>query len=297
MHFDSSQLYRAKKLFALGNTTDILFTSFEGLGAELGTRWRATDQAQKLSKSMREYVIRIKELSEAIGYASDRFTDLLIRQQEIAWKKEALAYETKSDVFSQASDPKALVWQMYMGLAIKDFHVDVGSLMDALAPVVIQVESKLKSKDKRNLPGWADIQQGTNRSYRQQIPDDLRKVVDSTDRWWPSVKKVRHLLTHRKHDRIIFGNSEDGFLFQIYDPSRRPAVVLPQVLYRKGKNVVDFDLYSGFVLVELVTLLDDLGNIIAPKLGIHINGISKMYQREVSKSIADSIERLIQMTK
>jgi hypothetical protein len=296
MHLDPSQLNRAKKLFVLGNSTDMLFTALEGLGAELSVRWRAADHGGNLSQPMRQYVERIRVLSAAIVYASNRFTDILFRQQEIDWKKEVLAYIPKSDVFDQASDQKASSWRMFMGLAIKDFHVDISSLMDALAPIVIQVESKLKTKDVNSLPGWADIQKGTRRSYRKQLSNDICKIIDDTDRWWPSVKKVRDLLTHRKHDRIIFGNSDDGLLFQIYDQTMHPSIKLPSVLYRKEKYVVDFDLYSAFVLAELVVLLDEIGNAIASKLGISKNSLAQMCQREVVKSVAKSIERLIQAT-
>ena len=107
MHLDPSQLSRAKKLFVLGKSTDMLFTALEGLGVELGVRWRAADHGGNLSQSLSQYVERIRVLSGAISYTSNRFTDILFRQQEIDWKKEGLAYVPKSDVFDQASDPKA----------------------------------------------------------------------------------------------------------------------------------------------------------------------------------------------
>lgn len=293
MHADSSRLHRVRKLFVSGDSTDILFTTLEGLGAELSNRWMAIGNDQGLGKAMRENVARTKALSEAIAYASERLTEVLARQQLIGWMKSVLAYETNPDIFAQASDPKAQSWRLYMGLAIKDFHVAIGSLMDALAPVVIQVKSELKLEDRVKLSGWAYIQQGPKRTYREKLPNDLRDIVDSADRWWIAIKKVRNLLTHRKHHRIIFGNSEDGLLFQVYDQSRFPEIQLPAVLYREGNNVVDFDLYSAFVLAEVLTLFDDLGNAIAPKMHIAANNVSQMYLRVVNKSLAQSIEHLI----
>ena len=109
------------------------------------------------------------------------------------------------------------------------------------------------------------------------------------------MKEVRDLVTHREHDRIIFGNSEDGLLFQIYDGRRSPTMLLPQVLYPKGHNVVDFDLYSAFVIAEMVMLFDDLGTTIAPKMQIPQESIARMSLRLVEKSVAQSIERLIQL--
>jgi len=297
MKVDLARLYRARELLVTDETTDILLTTLEGLGVELSNRWRSVGQVQGLSQAMQDYLARARAVSDAIIYASERLTEVFIRHRCIDWMRNELAYETNPDIFAQASDPKAQSWRLFMGLAIKDFHVDIGSLMDALAPVIIQAKGKLKSKDKSNLPGWADIQSGTKRSYREQLAVDLCAAVDSTDRWWPGVKKVRDLLTHRKHDRIIFGNYEDGILFQVYDESRHPKIVLPQVLYGKGKNVVDFDLYSAFILAEVVTLLDELGKIIAPKLQISETGLAQRCLRVVDKSVGQSIERLIRKNK
>ena len=295
IRLDSSRLHRARELFMPSDSTDIFVNSLEGVGVELGNRARAIGKTQGLSTAMREYVARASTLSAAISYASDRMTEVMIRHQEIGWMRTALAYETQPDVFAQVSDPKAVSWRMFMGLAIKDFHIDISSLMDALAPVVIQTKSKLESKDMGRLPGWAEIESSSKSIYRKQLADDLLGVVDSTDRWWPVVKEVRNLVTHRKHNRIIFGNSEDGLLFQVYDRSRKPKILLPQVLYQKGYNVVDFDLYSAFVIAEVVTLFDDLGTAIAPKMQVSQKGIARMSLQVVEKSVAQSIERLIQL--
>ena len=293
IHLDLSRLHRARKLFAPNDSTDILVTSLEGLGVELGNRAMAIGKTQGLSTAMTEFVTRAGTLSAAINYASHRLTEVMIRHRQIGWMRAMLAYETKTDVFEQVSDPKAVSWRLFMGIAVKDFHIDISSLMDALALVLIQTGSKPVSMDKDRLPGWSDVR--NKKSYRQQLAHDLLVIIDSTNRWWPAVKEVRDLVTHREHDRIIFGNSEDGLLFQIYDGRRSPTMLLPQVLYPKGHNVVDFDLYSAFVIAEMVMLFDDLGTAIAPKMQIPQKGIARMSLRLVEKSVAQSIERLIQL--
>ncbi len=281
--------------FQIGSSSDVLTTSIEGLGTELNNRYLAIRNSQSLRQPIKDYITKIHALSQAINYMSKRFTDLLIRQQEINWMKQELAYETSPDVFAQASDPKAALWRSFMALAIKDFHIDMSSLMDSLAPVIIQAEGKLKSKDQSSLPGWPDIQNGTKRSYRTNLSDELQAVIDTADTWWVSIKKVRDLLTHRDHDKIIFGNSEDGLLFQVYDPKRRPQILLPMVIYRKSKNVVDFDLYSAFLFAQVILLLDDLGKIIATKMNISQDITSQNRLRMVDKNIAKSINNFVQV--
>lgn len=293
MDADSSRSHRARSLFVSRESNDIQLTSLEGLGAELSSRWSGLAADQSLGQAIREKAARAKALCVAIAYASERLTDMLVRLQLVEWMKTVLAYETDPDVFAQAQDPKAASWRMYMGLAVKDFHIDIASLMDALAVVVIHAGPQLKREDGDWLPGWRSIRLGSDGPYRKQLGDDLRGIVDSTERWWPGVKNVRDLLTHRKHHRIIFGNSEDGLLFQVYDRSRSPEIVLPAVLYREGRNVVDFDLYSAFVVVEVLTLIDDLGNAIASRMDIAPSAVRQMYLRVVAKPLAQSIDRLI----
>ena len=294
MEVNQDRVIRARQLFTPNGSNEILSTTFEGLGAELGNRLLVLRSGQGFGEKMPHYHHRVKVLTEAMSYATERLTEVLVRLQAIEWMKDVLAYENNPDPFVQASDPRAIAWRLYLGLAIKDFHVDIGSLMDALAPVIIQAGGELKAKDRERLPGWAAIQKGTDRSYRQELPDGLLKIVDDTDtRWWTDVKNIRDRLTHRKHDNIIFGDSENGVLFQIYDGAHQPQIVLPLVLYRRGHNVVDFDLYSAFVLAEVLTLLDDLGTIIAPKVNISQSRVAEMSLRQVHNSVGQSIDRLI----
>ena len=211
--------------------------------------------------------------------------------------RQALDYKAESDIIAQASDLKAASWRMFLGLAIKDFHLDVSSLMDSLAPVIIQVNGQLKSADKVRLPGWEAITSGsrTRRNYRKQLSTDIANIVDKTESWWSGIKEVRDLVAHRKHDRIVFGDPEDGLLFQIYDQVTGPKIFIPQVLFQTGLHVVDFDLYFAFVITEVITLLDDLGVAIAPVMQIPQASCAQMSLRMVDKSVAQSIERLIQL--
>ena len=202
MRLDSSRVRRALSLFRSSERDCILCTTLEGLGAELGNMSASIGSVPGLNKAILEQMERAKSLSASISYVSRRFTELLMRLQEIEWKKEALAYDPTRDGFDLITDRTANRWRMFMALAIKDFHVDIGSLMDALAPVVIQAAGELKQKDQTKLPGWADVQCGTQRSYRATLPPNLLSVVDDADGWWPAVKKVRNLLTHQDHENI-----------------------------------------------------------------------------------------------
>lgn len=297
IQLDLSHLSRVRELFILADSNDTLVISLEGLGAELSNRVLSIKNTPNLPTSMRQYMTQVSKVAEAISYLSDRLTDVIARHQQISWMRHMLDYKAASGVFAQATDPKAALWRIFLGLAIKDFHLDISSLMDSVAPVVIQAEGKLKSGDKVRLPGWEAIvsRSKTGKSYREQLSPDVTNIVDKAERWWADIKEVRNLVTHRKHDRIVYGNPEDGLLFQIYDQVSGPKINIPQALYQKGLHVVDFDLYSAWVFAEMITLLDDLGFVIAPKMKIPPADFAQMSFRMVEKSLAQSIERLIQV--
>lgn len=292
MRLDPSRVRRALSLFGSSEGDFILCTTLEGLGVELGNMSASLGSVPELNKAMTEKKEKLKSLSGSISYVSRRFTDLLMRLQEIEWKKEALAYDPTRDGFDLITDPTANHWRMFMALATKDFHVDVGSFMDALAPVVIQAAGVLKDKDRTKLPGWADIQCGTQRSYRATLPPNLLTVVDDADGWWPAIKKVRNLLTHQDHEKIIFGHPSDGLLFQVYDRSMSAKIALPAITYRTQGHVVDFGLYSALVLSELIFLLDDLGRVLGPMVGVNPERSATMCLREIPEAVYRSIERL-----
>ncbi|MFC2072616.1 hypothetical protein ACFLUU_07970 [Chloroflexota bacterium] len=296
-----SRLRRASRLFKSNGRTDVLVTNLEGLGAELSNRAMAIGNAPGLAANIQEYGDRAKKLSSAVNYASDRLGEVLARLRLINWLTDALSYQTPEDLIAQVSDPKVVAWRTYMGLAVKDFHTDLGSLMDALAPVVTQTERGLGAKQQKRPPGWSDLSgdesNARSSKYRALVPQALLDIVDETKRWWPPIKSVRDIMTHREHDRIVFGNSEDGLLFQIYDRSRTPKIVLPQVLYSKGYNVVDFGLYSAFIVAEFLTLFDDIGNAIAKQWQISRDMAAQMSIRIVEKPVRGSIRRLIKLAK
>ena len=269
MVFDPSQIQKAKKLIVSTGSGYVLQTSFEGLGAEISNRSIALKLMDKNSLNRNwKNGTRFQTLSDSFRYASKRLTDILIRLQEISWKRALLTFDVQPNTFTPQIDPIVFNYSNFLGLSIKDIHVDIVSFMDSLAPVIIQAESNLKPKDRKNTPGWPDIQKNSKRSYRAKMSGDFCTIIDNCERWLLLVKKIRHLLTHRNHEKIVFGNPKEGLLFQVYNQEMQAGIVLPEVLYNSRNNVVDFDLYSAFILSEVFVLIDDLGVLIAQKVGI-----------------------------
>ncbi len=197
---------------------------------------------------------RLNLLVNSLKYLSLRLTDLTLRLQLMDWFWHKTSEEkTQGEFFFYAYSP----------LFIKDFHIDVSGVMDAIAPIVILATQDLKEEDKIKMPSLSDILPESRRSYREHLPDDLRTIIDETLRWWPQVKKIRDIVTHRDHLKLVFGPPTEGKLFQVYDPENRPQILHKALLYKSGKNVVDFEKYASFVWAELLVLLDRLGQSVA----------------------------------
>ena len=60
-------------------------------------------------------------------------------------------------------------------------------------------------------------------------------------------------------------------------------------MHPAGRNTVDFWLYTGFVIAELLVFLEDLGNLIAEHLGVSTNPSTDMGN---FKALAGALNRL-----
>lgn len=226
---------------------------------------------------------RARKLVRAISEFHARQSDLLLRRYFIGW--------LRSEVIRHPEEHREL-WRLFGRLAIKDFHGDLASLMDATAPIVILLHSELRA-GQRWAPGFAHLESEGRCSYRSDLPSDLIDLVDETRHWWPFVKDVRHTVFHRDHHRIVFGAPEDGFLFQIYDDQQRSLLTHPVFSAPIGTELVDFLLYSTWVFAEVLYYLNRLGLAIYSRLDLPRDRASSFGHRGDSRELVDTLDILI----
>jgi len=204
-------------------------------------------------------------LSRAIDYNTSRLSDILLRLRQASWiHEERVRHE----------EGAGGAFGRFAELAIKDLHSDASSFMDSIGPTAVQVLQPLTPQLAKRLPVFADVNSyaGSDRAagLLNLIPGPTRDVIDSTERWWPLVKRVRNRLLHRRHHTIVFGSASDGCLFQVYDDSNQAEVVDPVLAWPTGHNVVDFDAYATFVVAEILALRERLGKSMAEEMGVEI---------------------------
>jgi hypothetical protein len=215
------------------------------------------------------------------AYADSRFQGLFLRLGLIRKLRELYL----------AEHPEDLSWNSFAGLLITDFHVDLSSSVDAIAPVVVEATAGIKGKDKKKLPGFPDIQAATSRTYRTKLPETLRAEVDLTDAWWPAVKRVRDLLVHRQHLKIVFGSPSDGVLFQVFERSQ-PVITDPALLVENATDVADFEEYSAVVFAHLLWFRHNLALRMAEHLGVTLD-FERLEQRGGYHGLPFVIERVL----
>lgn len=256
------RIERAISLFKLGGAPDgnDMFTIKLGcLGVEVSNRAMTKAKGAE-GRSTQEHWL---SFGRACDYMTKRLGDLSARLIQAQWIHQQRV--------EQGEEPRTWLAR-FEELAVKDFHSDTASLMDAIAPVVAQTSQPLTGKAVSRPPGFADVagydNSGRAPGFRECIPADVLEIVDGTKRWWKPVKDVRQVLSHRRHTTISFGHPSEGFFFQVYGERHEPLITDEDLLWPTGQNVVDFAMYSAFVLAEVLAFLDELGDVIGPHLGV-----------------------------
>ena len=90
--------------------------------------------------------------------------------------------------------------------------------------------------------------------------------MDSTNRWLPEVTQIRDVLKHRGRLSLIAGDPSDGILFQLPGWRRSESVLLDP----ERTGLVGFELYSAFVLAEILALLNELVLRMAAHVGVKL---------------------------
>ena len=278
---DLGRIKKAMSLFHAGSSPEehILSTQFESLGSEVIVRAKVMESAHNKSSNSQS----LKALARFFEHASLRFSDVLTRLNFIdEIQREFIEKDIK--LFSP--------WYLWAALLIKDFHIDVISLIDSTSPIAIQGTIGLDHKDFKKPPGFVDLLPSIKRSYRKKMPESTIRVIDSTMGWYMDVKRVRDILAHRENVRIVFGLPSDGILFQVYESLYTPQILDVCFLLPNAKNVVDFHLYSAFIVAEILLFMEDLATEVMVSLRLAPGGLPKTYRIGPFSHLLDSLNRL-----
>ena len=121
------RIERALRLFGgpqLGQPHSLVNT-FECLGAEILVRHAMLSHLPSPPSNLMAQA----QLARLFTYASLRLTDICVRRGLVEFVRSQ---------FASLSGKDTAGWYSFGALCIKDFHIDVGSLMDSIAPAALQ---------------------------------------------------------------------------------------------------------------------------------------------------------------
>ncbi len=282
---DSAVLERARGLFEESELTHglALNLSLNLMGAGILVKQSTnTDGETENDTSHLMAVLR------ATRVLTSRLSDLFTQLDQIYWL-QSLRLEQ--------DEPDSSRLSVYIELAIRSFHVLLASLMDNVPLLALQLDVPLSTKEWDRPPSFVAIIADSRGKRGCDVPTEIGHVVDSTQRWWRPVKRIRDALVHREHYLISFGDAADGILFQIYDATVEPKLSDPDLLWPTGHNVLDFRMYSAFVMSELLVFLQDLGDSANDYLEVGANRPGMIVGGGAHDELVGSIDELLERTR
>lgn len=140
-------------------------------------------------------------------------------------------------------------WMRYASVDIEHFHTEIRSIMDYAAKAI----------------GYALGLSG-------KLPDSFRKLRDNVKKykmipkeivslilnayWFSELRGIRDALIHSGADTLVFGNRNEGILFQIF--KRDINKIIDREIFLFNPNIVYFDRYASYYFCHLIIFLESI---------------------------------------
>lgn len=260
-YFDSrfKSRTRGSEELESANPELVLDLRFEGLWGELG-------RVSSMDAANMPYGIdpgHARSLARTGAYVSGRLHDAVVRWFLVRRLHREL---------SNASEGSTWMRRAFADLSVKDAHTDIGSLMDAVAFFLVRLDGDDEVDSLNWKPGFGQLRVqdgGRSSSWRKKLSPVSRQVVDEAESWFCFVRKIRDLLVHKPHFRVIFGAPFEVLAFQISSREDGPLITAEPLLLRPaGGPIVDFGRYVVWMLGELVYFIDRVAAVAMDRFGM-----------------------------
>lgn len=153
-------------------------------------------------------------------------------------------------------------WSLYTGLDIQQFHVELRSILDYAATILVKLADKpeqVRGNDSfEKLSQWSEAEPSAENKLGNQVSAVIRSGC-----WYKNIRQIRDNIVHYGANAFVFGEPTKGILFQV------SKHFINQINIRElmwNENVVDFELYAGLYFARLLELLEKLGNLISGRI-------------------------------
>lgn len=180
-------------------------------------------------------------------------------------------------------------WMYYAKVDISHFHTEIRSVLDHTAKTI----DIFSSKPGQIPPSFRKLLENLNR-YKNKIDPGIYKLLEEID-WFREIQEVRDSLIHEGAETLVFGEPQEGILFQVYRGSNTKQLIRKQYMHY-NQNVIYFERYAAFYFACLLIFIDAIANEYITKF--NWQGISqpKVYSPGFA-TIRDWIINLIEIVK
>lgn len=179
-----------------------------------------------------------------LGSIGDDLWNIATAAERLDWMRQEA--ETNAHLRSR--------WSYYAALDIQTIQVELRSILDYAARVVGLLSGKPGQVPDsfRKLLEWVD-------SQPSRMDPDLRGLLLAQRDWFAEVRLVRDSLIHFGGRMIVFGEPEEGILFQVYGRGFSGMVSGSALMW--NSNVAHFDRYAGLATARILCFLEDLAEL------------------------------------
>ncbi len=160
-------------------------------------------------------------------------------------------------------------WMYYASLDIEHFHIEMRAIMNYVAEIIYHMaddnkKGQLPKKSFRKLLNWILKKTGN----RELLGEELALIVLSAERWFNKLFPVRDAIMHEGGYSLVFGEPEDGILFQVLNKRNINIVntLSNKLIMHNDTNVIYFDRYAAILFSYLLVFLDQLAGTVQPIL-------------------------------
>lgn len=155
------------------------------------------------------------------------------------------------------------IWMQFASLDIEHFHVELRSILDYVANILVNLAEEpgqVRKRSFRKLYQWLDENPGN----KDRLGKEASELVLSAS-WYSGLRGIRDAIQHQGAFTLVFGSPGDGILFQVHKSGFQRLVKSNDALMW-NENVVDFQLYAGLYFAKTLVFLERLGNFLASRI-------------------------------
>lgn len=226
MNDGTKVLVNARKLLIYQNNSFVWHGEFISLSSDINL-------TRGMNKIFAKTYDLIKKIFQDIG-------NIGIILKRLEWMRQ----KTSEDEYLYQN------WQSFASVDIEHFFVELRSIMDYIAEIIVCSAKKHGQLPKtfEKLRNWVE----KSPENKKRLGEEISDVIESA-RWFPSIRLIRDALVHEGGFALVFLEPKEGILFQVYKDFRN---IIDYKMMMYNDNIAYFDRFAAIYFSHLLLFLE-----------------------------------------